>query len=149
MSKDYILSAFCFRISKYLLCFICFRYACLLDWRINDFSVAGVIRYLSSLIWCPPLLAAFFAYFRTEERPDSQDILFLICCPSHLRRQVIKELQEKNVNFPSDADSKKKMIPGHDKAYVSLSGGIRLLDDEDTENTHLRWLHLYIIDIIG
>lgn len=82
----------------------------------------------------------FFAYFPPEERPDSQDILFLICCPSHLRRQVTKELQEKNINFPSDADSEKKMIPGHDKAFVSLSGGIRALDEDDMENVHLRWL---------
>ena len=149
MSKGYTPSAFYFRILKYFLCLICFRYACLLDWRIKDFSVTGVIGYLSSLIWCPPQLAVFFGYFRTEERPDSRDILYLICCPSHLRRQVIKELQEKNVNFPTDADSKKKMIPGHDKAYVSLSGGIRLLDEEDTENFHLRWLHLCIIYIIG
>ena len=80
----------------------------------------------------------FFAYFPPEERPDSQDILFLICCPSHLRRQVTKELQEKNINFPSDADSEKKMIPGHDKAYVSLSGGIRALDEDDMGNIHLR-----------
>jgi len=115
--------------------FIPFRYACLLDWRLKDSSVAGVIGYLSSLIWRPPQLAVFFAYFLPEERPDSKDILFLICCPSHLRRQVTKELQEKNINFPSDADSEKKMIPGYDKAYVSLSGGIRALEEDD--NVHL------------
>ena len=80
----------------------------------------------------------FFAYFPPEEQPDSQDILFLICCASHLRRQVTKELQEKNINFPSDVESKKKMISGHDKAYVSLSGGIRALDEDDMENVHLR-----------
>jgi len=114
-------------------------YACLFDWRIKDFSVSGVIGYLSSLIWCPPQLAVFFAYFPPEERPDSQDILFLICCPSHLRRQVTKELQGKNINFPSDADSEKKMIPGHDKAFVALSGGIRALDEDDMENVHLRF----------
>ena len=115
--------------------FIPFRYACLLDWRLKDSSVAGVIGYLSSLIWCPPLLAVFFAYFPPEERPDSKDILFLICCPSHLRRQVTKELQEKNINSQSEANSKKKMIPGHDKAYVSLSRGIRALEEDDV---HLR-----------
>ena len=60
-----------------------------------------------------------------------------------------EELHKKNINFPSHADSKKKMIPGHDKAYVSLSGGIRLLDEEDMEDAYLRWLHLCIIYIIG
>jgi len=53
---------------------------------------------------------------------------------------VTKELQEKNINFPSDADSEKKMIPGYDKAFVALSGGIRALDEDDMENVHLRWL---------
>ena len=150
MSNDYILSAFCFRILKYLLCFICFRYAWLLDWRISDFSVAEVIGYLSSLIWCPPLLAAFFAYFLPEERSDSRDILFLICCPRHHIGQVREELRYDNIHvkFRSHVDSKKKMMPGHDKAYVSLSGGIRLLDEEDTENAYLRWLHLCIINIV-
>jgi len=51
---------------------------------------------------------------------------------------VTKELQEKNINFPSDVESKKKMISGHDKAYVSLPGGIRALDEDDMENVHLR-----------
>lgn len=61
---------------------------------------------------------------------------------------MTKELQEKNINFPSDADSEKKMIPGHDKAFVSLSGGIRALDEDDMENVHLRWLlYNYVIYI--
>ena len=92
----------------------------------------------------------FFAYFPPEERPDSQDILFLICCPSQLRPQVTEDLKEKNINFPSEANSEKKMIPGHDKAYVSLSGGIRALDEDDVGNVHLRWLlHLCIIYVIA
>lgn len=141
--------SFTFESYNILLFFICSRYTYFLDWGTKVFrDSAGVIGYLSSLIWCPPQLAVFFAYFPPEERPDSQDILYLICCPSHLRRQVTKELQEKNINFPSDADSEKKMIPGHDKAYVSLSGGIRALDEDDMENVHLRWLHLCIIYII-
>ena len=93
------------------------------------------------------MLGWFFAYFPSEERPDSQDILFLICCPSHLRPQVTEDLKEKNI---SEANSGKKMIPGHDKAYVSLSGGIRALDEDDMGNVHLRWLlHQCIIYVIA
>ena len=93
-------------------------------------------------------MAVFFTYIRPRDRSGSQDTLHLIYCPSHVREQVTKELQKKNINFPSDADSEKKMIPGHDKAYVSLSGGIRALDEDDMENIHLRWLHLCIMYII-
>ena len=118
--------------------FICFRYACLLDWRIKDFSVAEVIGYLSSLIWCPPQLAMFFAYFPPRKRPNSQDILFLICCPSHLRDQVLADLERRNINLLRDADSVKKMIPRHDKAYISFSDGIGVVNENDAKNVHLR-----------
>ena len=39
---------------------------------------------------------------------------------------------------PSESDSRIKMIPGHDKAYVSLTGGIRAVEEDDMENFHLR-----------
>lgn len=87
----------------------------------------------------------FFAYFPPEERPDSQDILYLICCPSHLRGEVAKQLQETNINFPSDANSAKKMTPGYDKAYVSLTGGIRAVDEDDMENFYLRYLKVTFV----
>ena len=51
---------------------------------------------------------------------------------------MTEDLEKKNISSLSDADSKKKMIPGHDKAYVSLLGGIRALDEDDMENVHLR-----------
>ena len=126
------------------------RYACFLDWGATAFSInAGVIEHLSSLICYPPQMAVFFVYIPPGHRSGSQDMLHLICCPSHVREQVTKELQEKSMNFPGDADSEKKMIPGHDKAYVFLSGGIRALgESDDMKNFHLRWLHLRIMYII-
>ena len=93
--------------------------------------------YLQSLIWTPPQLAVFFAYFPPEERPDSQDILYLICCPSHRRDSVVSEIEKDNVKFPSEADSRTKMTPGQDKAYIALSGGIRAADEDDMVNRHL------------
>ena len=143
-----LLSGFYFGILKcFILPFICFRYTFLLVGATITFSVAGVTGYLSSLIRCPPQLPVFIGYFPPGERPGSQDALHLICCPSHLRQKVAKELEEKNINFPSEADSQKGMIPGHDRAYVSLSGGIKALDKTVMENVYLRCLqiHLYII----
>ena len=93
-------------------------------------------------------MAVFFAYIPPEDRSGSQDTLHLICCPSHVGEQVTKELREKNINFPVDAHSERKMVPRHDKAYVGLSGGIRALDEDELENVHLRWLHLCIMYII-
>ena len=93
-------------------------------------------------------MALFFAYIPPGNRGGSQDTLHLICCPSHVGEQVTKELREKNINFPIDAHSEKKMVPRHDKAYVGLSGGISSLDEDDREDVHLRWLHLYIMYII-
>ena len=86
----------------------------------------------------------FIGYFPPGERPGSQDALHLICCPSHLREKVLNDLDKKNINFPSDADSQKEMIPGHDKAYVSLSGGIKALDKNAMENVYLRCLYIHL-----
>lgn len=121
--------------------FICSRYTFLLVGATITFSVAGVTGYLSSLIRCPPQLPVFIGYFPPGERPGSQDALHLICCPSHLQPKVAEELKERKINFPSEADSQKGMILGHDKAYVSLSGGIKALDKNVMENVYLRCLH--------
>ena len=122
----------------------------ILDWGKHIFNVAGAIGYLSSLIWKQPQLAAFFAYFPAEERPDSQDILYLICCPSHLRDAVVAELERDNIKSPSKSDSNVKMIPGHDKAYVSLSHGIVAVYEHDMDNCYLMYVcneHIYKINI--
>lgn len=114
-----------------------YRYSCLIDWCAESVSYKGVIGYLSSLIWNQPQLAWFFAYFPPEERPDSQDILFLICCPSQLREKVLAEIKDR-ANVPTPSDSSIKMIPGRDKAYVSLTGGIRAIEEDDMEEFHLQ-----------
>ena len=112
----------------------------ILDWCKNIFNVAGAIAYLSSLIWKQPQLAVFFAYFPAEERPDSQDILFLRCYPKNMREVVVAELVRDNIKSPSESDSIIKMIPGHHKAYVSLSGGIRAVDEDDMDNFYLMYV---------
>lgn len=81
----------------------------------------------------------FFAYFPPEDRPDSQDILYLICCPYQLREKVRDEIKNQaNVPTPSDSSSRIKMIPGRDKAYVSLTGGIRALEEVGMEEFYLQ-----------
>ena len=124
--------------------FICSRYTFLLVGGTVASSIASVTGYLSSLIRCPPQLPVFIAYFPPGDRPGSQDALHLICCPSHLRENVTEELDKKSINFLSEADSQKGLIPGHDKAYVSLSGGIEALDKNAMENVYLRWLHIHL-----
>ena len=114
-----------------------YRYSCLIDWCAESVSYKGVIGYLSSLIWKQLQLAWFFAYFPPEERPDSQDILFLICCPSQLREKVLAEIKDR-ANVPTPSDSSIEMIPGRDKAYVSLTGGIRAIEEDDMEEFHLQ-----------
>ena len=92
---------------------------------------------MSSLIWTQSILAVFFAYFEEQDRArDSQDVLHLICCPAHLREGIIQELDERNV-VPSEGNSWRKMIPGRDKAFVFVSGGISAVDVENMDDFHL------------
>ncbi|KAJ7370324.1 hypothetical protein OS493_033121 [Desmophyllum pertusum] len=56
-----------------------------------------------------------------------------------MRDRVVDEIERGNIKSPSESDSIKNMIPGHDKAYVSLSGGIRAVDEDDMDNFHLRF----------
>ena len=91
---------------------------------------------MSSLILTQPILAVFFAYFEEHDRAYSQDVLHLICCPAHLREGIIQELDKRNV-VPSEGNSRKKMIPGRDKAFVFVSGGIRVADVESMDDFHL------------
>ena len=91
---------------------------------------------MSSLIWTQPILAVFFAYFEEHDRAHSQDVLHLICCPAHLREGIIQELDKRNV-VPIEGNSRKKMIPGRDKAFVFVSGGISAVDVENMDDFHL------------
>ena len=49
----------------------------------------------------------------------------------------MKEIEKENIEFPSEAETRTKMIPGHDKAYISMSGGIVAADEEDMFNRYL------------
>jgi len=113
------------------------RYTFLLDWTIHPFSAAasGIVRYLSSIVWNQPLVANFFAYFKPTQRLHSRDILFLICCPAHLRKEVEQECDREKIT-PCEASSQIKMIPERDKAFVFVSGGISPCS-QDLENIYL------------
>ena len=111
------------------------RYSYLLDWRQENSSVErlGIIGYMTRLIRKPRRPASFFAYFR----PDIPDILRLICCHTHLTHAVIQDLENRDVIY-ADGSSKQDMIPGEDKAFVFVSGGICPFDDEDVDDVFLR-----------
>ena len=117
--------------------YVSFRYTCVFEWDKEDFSVSGVITYLTSLIGKQPLLGVFFSYFNESDRAYSQDVLHLICCPAHMRERVVQELE--NV-VPSEENSRKKLIPGHDKAFVFVSGGITPAEIENMEDFHLMYV---------
>ena len=76
------------------------------------------------------LSAFFFAFFR----PDYREILVLICCPGHRRREVIRELKKFLKGTPSQGSSKGLLIPVQDKAFVFLSGGVQAHEPEELEN---------------
>lgn len=86
---------------------------------------------MSNIVWNQPLVANFFAYFE-RTYPQSPVILFLICCPAHLRENV-KQEQEKEGIKPCDVTSTRKMIPGRDKAFVFVSGGASPIPEENED----------------
>ena len=51
---------------------------------------------------------------------------------------MIQDLENRDVTRFADGSSMKDMIPGEDKAFVFLSGGIRPFDEEDENNIYLR-----------
>ena len=83
-----------------------------------------------SFISNSPLVANFFAYFDPKERKGFRDILFLICSPAHRSKDVKQELEKAGLK-PREATSRRDMIPGRDKAFVFLSGGIKFAISED------------------
>ncbi|XP_074624304.1 uncharacterized protein LOC141882226 isoform X4 [Acropora palmata] len=107
-------------------------YFCLLDWTTVGSGVAAIaiIDYLSGFTSNPPLVANFFAYFDPKERQGSHDILFLICSPAHRSKDVKQELEKAGLK-PREATSRRDMIPGRDKAFVFVSGGINFASSED------------------
>ena len=116
------------------------RYAFLLDRTIGSFS-AKITSYLSSIIWNQSLVAYFFAYFKRGQSLNGHDILFLTCCPAHLREEVKQEHEREGVT-PCVVSSNAMMVPDHDKAFVSVWGGIsRAASSGDMEDFYL-WLVL-------
>ena len=83
------------------------------------------------------MLAVFFAYFEQHDRAHSQDVIHFICCPAHQRDETVLELKERNVVL-TEGISRKEMIPGRDKAFVFVSGGISALDEENVDDFHLK-----------
>ena len=75
-------------------------------------------------------MANFFAYFDPKERINSRDILFLICCPAHRSKDVKQELEKAGLTS-HEATSRRDLIPGRDKAFVFVSGGITFASSED------------------
>lgn len=111
--------------------FVSLRYTFLLDWTRDGLNAvtSGIIGYLSNIVWNQPLVANFFAYFERTEYPQSRVILFLICCPAHLRENVKQEQVEEGIK-PCDVTSTRNMIPGRDKAFVFVSGGASPVPEE-------------------
>ncbi|XP_067047117.1 uncharacterized protein [Acropora muricata] len=108
-------------------------YACFLDWCRDDLrtKTGDIIQYLWSIVQTQPQKPSFFAYFNPKKRLNYEDILHLICCPVHLRRDVKEEI-ERDIGKQgslSEVSSKRMMIPERDETFVSVSGGINTLKD--------------------
>ena len=97
-----------------------------------------IINHHNNRISVQPRLTVFFAYFR----PDLLSILCLMCCPAHLKGEVLMEL-EKRGKRPVYRNSKKDLTPGHDQASVSVSGGIRPNKKKEMEEVSLRLFEHY------
>ena len=81
---------------------------------------------MTRLISKPRRPASFFAYFR----PDLPEILRLICCHTHHTKAVKQNLEKSNITYV-EGSSMQDMIPGDDRAFVFVSGGVCPSDYED------------------
>ena len=109
--------------------FRCFRYSFGLERRkenSRDYG-QGILSYLTRFTRTQPQAAS----------PDIPNILFLICCSARLKQEVIQDLEKRDVTF-AYGSSMEDMIPGEDKAFVFLSGGIRPFDEEDLKRIFLK-----------
>ena len=80
----------------------------------------------------PLMSAVFYVFFR----PRLPDILCLICCPPHLRNEVYLELKKHDI-LPSEAFSTRRLVPGNDKIFVFVSGGIQPCNVEEMNDCFL------------
>lgn len=94
-----------------------------------------VIGYLQRTLWNQPLVANFFAYFKPAQRLKSRDILYLVCCPEHIKEKVRQEHDRQGRTLESGI-SRVKIIPEDDQVFVLLSGGIS--PAEDLKDFYLR-----------
>ena len=97
------------------------------------FFVQRIIDFLNSRTLIPPRRTVFLAYFR----PDFLTILCLMCCPAHLKEEMVTQLKKQGIN-PIRQNSKKDMVPGHDKASVVVSDGIYPVVKSDMEEIYLK-----------
>ena len=104
-------------------------------------KTGDIIKYLWSIVQTQPQKPSFFAYFNPNKRLNYEDILHLICCPVHLRREVKEEIELDigKQGSLSEVSSKRMMIPERDETFVSVSGGINTL--KDMEVCCLRFVH--------
>ena len=65
-----------------------------------------------------------------------QDVLHLICCPSHLRHWVIDDLEARGITFVNGISTKR--VIGEDKAFVIVSGGICPISEKEINDINLR-----------
>ena len=101
----------------------------------SRFNRQRIINFYNRRIVIQPRLTVFFAYFR----PDLLNILCLMCCPSHLKGEVVRQLEKQGIT-PICKNSKKDMVPGQDRASVFVSGGICPHVKSDMEEIYLRLL---------
>ena len=62
-----------------------------------------------------------------------------MCCPAHLKGEVLRQLEKQGIT-PIYKNSRKDMVPGHDKASVLVSGGICPREESDMEEIYVRLL---------
>ena len=105
-------------------------------------SAAVAVTYLLREIWLQPQIAEFFAYFDPKQRLGSFDILFLICCPAHQSKEEKHELEKAGLT-PCVGTSIIGVIPGRDKAFVFVSGGINFASSEDMGDFFLRLAEIF------
>ena len=108
------------------------------DSRINKQRIRN---RLNISIFAQPRLAVFLAYFS----PDHVRILCLKSCLAELKVKVLRELKEQGIT-PVCNNSKRDLIPRHDEASVSVSGGIYPYIRREMEKIYLRILEDYADD---
>ena len=72
----------------------------------------------------------FLAYFSPGSR---NEIIILVCCPYHLRKDFLKELKDDPdiTSKPSEVSSSEPMRPWLDKAFIFVTGGVCPHDPKD------------------